>query len=100
MLPSPARPKAKNWLPLASVFIAAASPIATSPLALLATAPTALAFQPQYPRLSGQHAQYTAAQLVQFRDGVRLNSPQMTGVAAKLNDREIKAVSDYIAGLR
>ena len=54
----------------------------------------------QYPRLSGQHAHYTAAQLVQFRDGVRLNSPQMTGVAAKLNDREIKAVSDYIAGLR
>jgi cytochrome c553 len=53
-----------------------------------------------YPRLSGQHAEYTAAQLTQFRDGVRLNSPQMTGVAAKLNDREIRAVSDYIAGLR
>ena len=54
----------------------------------------------QYPRLAGQHADYTAAQLVQFRDGVRNNSVQMTGVAAKLNDREIKAVSDYIAGLR
>ncbi|MDD2711670.1 MAG: c-type cytochrome [Simplicispira sp.] len=54
----------------------------------------------QYPRLSGQHAEYTAAQLVLFRDGVRLNSLQMTGVAAKLNDREIKAVSDYLAGLR
>lgn len=54
----------------------------------------------QYPRLSGQHAEYTAAQLVAFRDGVRLNSPQMTGVAAKMNDREIKAVSDYISGLR
>ncbi|MGP1630365.1 MAG: c-type cytochrome [Giesbergeria sp.] len=54
----------------------------------------------QYPRLSGQHADYTAAQLTAFRDGVRLNSPQMTGVAAKLNDREIRAVSDYIAGLR
>ncbi len=53
-----------------------------------------------YPRLAGQHADYTAAQLVQFRDGVRNNSIQMTGVAAKLNDREIKAVSDYIAGLR
>jgi cytochrome c553 len=39
-------------------------------------------------------------QLNQFRDGTRQNSPQMTGVAAKLNDREIKAVSDYIAGLR
>jgi cytochrome c553 len=54
----------------------------------------------QYPRLSGQHADYVAAQLVAFRDGVRKNSLQMNQVAAKLNDREIKAVSDYIAGLR
>jgi cytochrome c553 len=54
----------------------------------------------QYPRLSGQHADYTAAQVTAFRDGVRLNSPVMSQVAAKLNDREIKAVSDYIAGLR
>lgn len=54
----------------------------------------------QYPRLGGQHADYTSAQLVAFRDGVRLNSIPMTGVAAKLNDREIKAVADYIAGLR
>jgi cbb3-type cytochrome c oxidase subunit III len=54
----------------------------------------------QYPRLSGQHADYTTAQLVQFRDGARKNSAQMTAVAAKMNDREIKAVSDYIAGLR
>ena len=54
----------------------------------------------QYPRLSGQHADYTAAQLVQFREGVRNNNLQMTQVAAKMNDREIKAVSDYIAGLR
>jgi len=54
----------------------------------------------QYPRLSGQHADYAVAQLTAFRDGVRNNSLQMTGVAAKLNDREIKAVSDYVAGLR
>ena len=54
----------------------------------------------QYPRLSGQHADYTAAQLTSFRDGIRKNNLQMTQVSAKLNDREIKAVSDYIAGLR
>ena len=54
----------------------------------------------QYPRLAGQHADYTTAQLTAFRDGVRKNNIQMTGVAAKLNDREIKAVADYIAGLR
>jgi len=54
----------------------------------------------QYPRLSGQHADYTTAQLVGFRDSARKNSPQMTQIAARLNDREIRAVADYIAGLR
>ena len=53
----------------------------------------------QYPRLGGQHADYVAAQLTTFRDGGRKNSPQMTQVAAKMNDREIKAVADYVAGL-
>ena len=54
----------------------------------------------QYPRLSGQHAAYTEAQLKGFRDGTRANSAPMAGVAAKMNDKEIKAVADYIAGLR
>lgn len=54
----------------------------------------------QYPRLSGQHADYAVAQLTAFRDGVRKNSLQMTQIAAKMNDREIKAVADYVAGLR
>ena len=52
------------------------------------------------PRLAGQHAEYTAAQLTAFRDGIRKNNVQMTGVAARLNDREIRALADYIAGLR
>lgn len=54
----------------------------------------------QYPRLAGQHADYTAAQLTAFRDGIRANNLPMAQVAAKLNNREIKAVADYIAGLR
>lgn len=54
----------------------------------------------QYPRLGGQHADYTDAQLKTFRDGTRKNSAQMSMIAAKLNDREIRALSDYIAGLR
>lgn len=53
----------------------------------------------QYPRLGGQHADYTEAQLVAFRSGARKNSAPMSGVAAMMNDREIKAVADYIAGL-
>jgi cytochrome c553 len=54
----------------------------------------------QYPRLQGQHGDYTEAQLVSFRSGARANSAQMITIAAKMSDREIKAVADYIAGLR
>ena len=62
--------------------------------------PTGAGNPSQYPRLGGQHADYTAAQLTAFRDGVRTSSLPMTEVAAKLNDREIRALADYIAGLR
>jgi len=54
----------------------------------------------QYPRLSGQNFEYASAQLIAFRAGTRTNGPVMNGVAAKMNDREIKAVADYITGLR
>jgi len=56
----------------------------------------------QYPRLAGQFSDYTEAQLKAFRTGERSNDPNnmMRVVAAKLTDQEIKAVSDYIAGLR
>ena len=61
--------------------------------------PSGAGIPAQYPRLSGQHADYTELQLKNFRDGLRKNNAVMTGVAAKLNDREVKAVADYIAGL-
>lgn len=54
----------------------------------------------QYPRLAGQHAEYTEAQLRAFRDGVRRNNAPMMQIAARLSDAEIKAVADYVAGLR
>ena len=54
----------------------------------------------QYPRLAGQHQDYTLAQLTAFRNGARSNSPQMTTLSQRLSDAEMKAVADYIAGLR
>lgn len=57
-----------------------------------------------YPRVSGQHAQYTASMLEQFRDGATwgeddASSQVMTGVARMLTDAEIEAVANYIEGL-
>jgi cytochrome c553 len=56
----------------------------------------------QYPRLAGQHAEYTEAQLKAFRDGSRANDANkaMRTVAAKMTDGEMKSVADYAAGLR
>ncbi len=54
----------------------------------------------QFPRIAGQYAEYTEAQLVAFRQGLRKNSTQMAGTAARMSDAEIKAVAEYVAGLR
>jgi cytochrome c553 len=64
--------------------------------------PNASGMPAQYPRLSGQHAEYIEAQLKAFRSGERANDPNgsMRDVAGKLSDREIQAAADYIAGLR
>jgi cytochrome c553 len=62
--------------------------------------PTGAGIPAQFPRLAGQHADYTAAQLAAFGLGQRANNAQMTAIAAKMNDREMKAVADFAAGLR
>ncbi len=62
--------------------------------------PTGAGMPAQYPRIGGQHADYTELQLTTFRSGARGNSAQMMAIAARMSDKEIKAVSDYIAGLR
>ena len=54
----------------------------------------------QYPRLAGQHQDYTVAQLSTFKSGARKNSVQMTALAKRMSDDEMKAVADYIAGLK
>ena len=54
----------------------------------------------QYPRLGGQWAEYTEAQLVAYRSGAIKNYAPMVAIAARLSDVEIKALADYIAGLR
>jgi cytochrome c553 len=54
----------------------------------------------QFPRLAGQHQDYTVAQLQAFKGGARKNSVQMTTLAKRMSDDEMKAVADYIAGLK
>ncbi len=63
--------------------------------------PTGSGIPAQYPRIGGQFAEYTEAQLRAFRTGERANDANrmMRMIAERMTDAEIRAVSDYIAGL-
>lgn len=58
--------------------------------------------QAKFPSLSGQHATYTADQLNRFAKGQRANDAgsMMRMVAGKMSEAEVKAVAEYIQGLR
>ncbi len=55
-----------------------------------------------FPRIAGQHPEYTASQLGMFASMQRANDAgqMMRNTAGKLSEAEIKAVSAYLAGLR
>jgi cytochrome c553 len=61
-----------------------------------------------YPRLAGQHADYTYAQLKAFKSGERgadkdgkdANGSIMATIAQRMTDAQMKAVAEYTSGLR
>ncbi|WP_166364615.1 c-type cytochrome [Pseudomonas akapageensis] len=55
-----------------------------------------------FPHLGGQHAQYVAKQLTNFREGERTNDGDtmvMRSIAAKLSNKDIEALASYVQGL-
>lgn len=56
----------------------------------------------EFPRLGGQFPEYVQAQLMAFKSGARANDPNamMRTIAARMSDQQIKAVAQYVAGLR
>jgi cytochrome c553 len=71
-------------------------------------APDGAGIPKNYPRLAGQYADYTYAQLKAFKagergadkDGKDINGKVMATIAAKMTDVQMKAVADYTSGLR
>lgn len=54
----------------------------------------------QFARIGGQNEDYLEAQLNSFAAGTRTNNPIMATIAVRMTPNEIKAVADYVAGLR
>jgi cytochrome c553 len=69
--------------------------------------PSGVGIPVRYPRLSGQYADYTFAQLQAFKGGERgldkdgkdVNGKIMTQVAARMSEQDMRAVAEYAAGL-
>lgn len=62
--------------------------------------PAGTGIPPRFPAVSGQHAAYSQKQLLDFKTGTRSNDGEiMTRIAFRLSEAEIKAVSEYMAGL-
>ena len=62
--------------------------------------PAGTGIPPRFPVVSGQHAAYSQKQLLDFKVGTRNNDSEiMTRTAFLLSEDEIKAVSEYMAGL-
>lgn len=63
--------------------------------------PNGAGIPPFYPRLAGQHAEYTVSQIRAFRTEQRANDVNkvMRGIVAHMSEKEIRAVAEFISGL-
>lgn len=70
--------------------------------------PTGAGIPKSFPRVGGQYADYSYAQLKAFKagergadkDGKDINGKTMATIAGRMTDAQMKAVADYMAGLR
>ncbi|MGZ8274671.1 MAG: c-type cytochrome [Burkholderiaceae bacterium] len=92
--------KSKDSLELGQRIWRAGIPEKSVPACAGCHGPAGSGIPVQYPRIAGQHAEYTETTLKNFREGVRRNNTAMQQIAARLSDAEMKAVADFAQGLR
>jgi cytochrome c553 len=99
--PKPGAAQNKDTLALGQKLYRGGNIAAGVPACGACHGPTGAGIPSQFPRISGQYADYTETQLKAFRSGERANDPSqmMRVVASRLSDQDIKALADYIAGL-
>lgn len=100
--PKPQPAKDKALAELGGSLYRAGNAATGQPACLACHGPAGAGIPVEFPRLAGQHADYTYAQLKAFNSGERAagNAAIMSGVATKLSEREMKALAAYTMGLR
>jgi len=98
--PNAAVPKRKELIAAGEKIYRSGAPEKGLPACAGCHGPNAAGIPAQYPRLAGQHPEYTESTLNAFRGGQRKNSAQMTTIASKMSDSEVAAVAEYVASIR
>ncbi len=98
--PAPGAAHNKNTVELGKKIYRAGIAEKNVPACAGCHSPNGAGIPAQYPRIAGQHQDYTVTQLSNFRTGTRNNSAQMTTIAKRMSDEEMQAVADYVAGMK
>ncbi|MDC7715700.1 c-type cytochrome [Vogesella sp. DC21W] len=90
----------KSQMPLGKKIYTAGNPATKVPACMACHGPAGKGYPDQYPAVGSQHAAYIAKQLADFKAGTDRKNAVMHDVAMRLTDAEVKAVSEYMSGLR
>ncbi len=90
----------KSQMPLGKKIYTAGNPATKVPACMACHGPAGKGFPDQYPAVGSQHAAYIAKQLADFKAGTDRKNAVMHDIAMRLTDAEVKAVSEYMSGLR
>ncbi len=90
----------KSQMPLGKKIYTAGNPATKVPACMACHGPAGKGYPDQYPALGSQHSAYVAKQLADFKAGTDRKNAVMHDIAMRLTDAEMKAVSEYISGLR
>ncbi|QEL57390.1 c-type cytochrome [Chromobacterium paludis] len=90
----------KTLLPLGAKVYRVGNAATHVPACMACHGPSGKGLPDEFPRLGSQHAGYVAKQLADFKAGADRKNPIMADIASRMTDEEMKAVADYISGLR
>ncbi|MTD33037.1 c-type cytochrome [Paludibacterium denitrificans] len=90
----------KTQMPLGKKIYQAGNSYTHVPACMACHGPAGKGIPDQFPRLGSQHAAYIAKQLNDFKVGTARKNPTMSDIASRMSDAEMKAVAEYISGLR
>ncbi|WP_293759613.1 c-type cytochrome [uncultured Aquitalea sp.] len=98
--PKPREASNKDLIALGTKIYRVGNPTTHVPACMACHGPAGKGIPDQFPRLGSQHAAYVAKQLADFKAGADRKNVTMSDVANRMSDAEMKAVAEYISGLR